>query len=170
MNDDDKPEKPTLTVVPRLHPSVKGRGLLAAQRRATQGTFAKRLFVEGGDGRSPWSIRWKDLIYSHATDLGGVEALSEAQISVIRRASAMECEIERIEADMSTGEDVDLDQYGRLAGRLCRLFELIGIKRLAKPTDPTGELARALRAYANKPSNGDDDDDDDDGDEEEPGA
>jgi hypothetical protein len=151
----DKPEKPTLTVV---HASIKSRGAAALGRRAVRGTAGKRVFVEGGDGRSPWSIRWKDLIYSHATDLGGVEVLSEAQISVIRRASAIECELERLEADMSVDGDVDLDQYGRLAGRLCRLFELVGIKRLARPIDPTSDLAKALEAY---PLTAIDDDDDD---------
>jgi hypothetical protein len=163
----DKPEKPTLTVVQPLHSSVKYRGPGALGRRAVRGTAGKRMFVEGGDGRSPWSIRWKDLIYSHATDLGGVEALSEAQISIIRRASSMECELERLEARLSVGEDIDLGEYGRLAGRLCRMFEIIGVKKLARPLDPTGELARAFESHAGKP-NGDDDDDDDDDDDEEP--
>jgi hypothetical protein len=49
------------------------------------------LFAEGGDGRSAWGRRWRDLILSHANDLGGIELLSEAQISICRRVSAMEC-------------------------------------------------------------------------------
>src|SRR5262245_22922079 len=113
-------------------------------------TNGSRAFVEG-DGRSPWARRWSDLIYAHACDLGGPELLSEAQISIIRRASAMECELELFEGRMASGEAVDPDQYGRLAGRLCRLFELVGIKRVARPIDPTSDLARGLEAYAPAP-------------------
>src|SRR5262249_21661744 len=105
-------------------------------------TNGSRAFVEG-DGRSPWSRRWSDLIYAHVSDLGGPELLSEAQISIIRRASAMECELELFEGRMASGEAVDPDQYGRLAGRLCRLFELIGVRRLARPIDPLTGLAKA---------------------------
>ena len=62
---------------------------------------------------------------------------------------------------MSKGQQIDLDQYGRLTGRLCQLLELVGIRR-TKPFDPAGALAKALEAYAGEPV-----DDDDDGDEEE---
>src|SRR5215471_7090616 len=74
----------------------------------------QKLFVEGGDGRSAWGRRWRDLCLSHAADLGGTELLSEAQVSIIKRASAMESTLESMEAHVDTG------QYGRLAVRLCR--------------------------------------------------
>jgi hypothetical protein len=60
-------------------------------------TTGYSLFVESGDGRSAWARRWKDLIFAHASDLGPPETLSEAQISIIRRVSAMECELESME-------------------------------------------------------------------------
>jgi hypothetical protein len=128
---------------------------------SSKATIGRRMFVEGGDGRSLWGRRWRDLCLAHASDLGGMELLSEAQVSIIKRVSAMECELEAMEARMSEGQHVDVDQYGRLTGRLCRLLELIGIKRLAKPLDPMSELAKALEGYAGTPV----DDDDDDGDE-----
>ena len=87
-------------------------------RRSSKVTTGRNVFVEGGDGRGAWARRWNDLIFAHAADLGGPEVLSEAQISVIRRVSAMECELEAMEARMSEGKPVDPDLYGRLAGRL----------------------------------------------------
>ena len=123
---------------------------------------SRRVFVEGGDGRGAWTHRWKTLVAAHATDLGG-EGLSEAQISICRRAATMEIALEQIEARMSEGQDIDLDQYGRSASRLCRMLELVGIKRQARPIDPLSELAKALEAYPSEPI-----DDDDDGDENEP--
>jgi hypothetical protein len=124
----DNPVKPVLTLVRPSHPSAKEHGPAADKRRALRGTSSKRMFVEGGDGRSAWATRWKNLILAHAADLGGPEVLSEAQISICRRVSAMECELEAMEARMSVGEPVDIDQYGRLAGRLARMFELVGIQ------------------------------------------
>ena len=60
----------------------------------------------------------------------------------------MEWTLESFEARMSSGEAIDSDQYGRLAGRLCRLFELIGIRRIAAPLDPLSEFAKAVEAHA----------------------
>jgi hypothetical protein len=85
---------------------------------------------------------------AHVNDLGDLEMLSEAQLSICRRASAMECELEATEARMSAGEAVDPDQYGRLARRLCRLFELIGVRRLARPTDPYQDLVGSFEGQA----------------------
>jgi hypothetical protein len=87
--------------------------------------------------------------------------LSEAQISLIRRASAMECELETMAARRSEGQKIDLGLYARLTSLLCRMLDLLGIRRLTKPLDPMSELARAMEAYASTPV----DDDDDDGDE-----
>jgi hypothetical protein len=68
-------------------------------------TNGARLFVEGS-GISAWSRRYADLIAGHCSDLGGRMALSEAQFSLIRRASAIECELEVLEGRMSQGAEV----------------------------------------------------------------
>jgi hypothetical protein len=91
------------------------------------------MFVDLGDGRTAWARRWSDLTLAHANDLGGLEMLSEAQISICRRAAALECELESMEGRMSAGIPVEIEVYGRLASRLCRMLELIGIKALSAP-------------------------------------
>jgi hypothetical protein len=101
-------------------------GLASIGYTSSRVTKGKQVFVELGDGRTVWARRWSDLIYAHVSDLGGPERISEAQLSICRRASAMECTLESLEARMSAGVPIDPDQYGRLAGRLCRMFELIG--------------------------------------------
>jgi len=45
--------------------------------------------------------------------LGGHAALSEAQLSLVKRASAIECELEQLEGKLSMGEQVDLDRFTR---------------------------------------------------------
>jgi hypothetical protein len=111
-------------------------------------TKGKRMFVELGDPRSKWARRWNDLVIMHATDLGGLEMLSEAQMSICRRVAALECELESLEGKMSASHPVDIEVYARLTRTLCRLFELVGIRGRAKPLDPQGELVRALERYA----------------------
>lgn len=102
-----------------------GRSIL--QRSAV--TNGKRLFVEGGDGRSPWARRWRDLVELHAGDLGGADILSEAQLALCRRAATLSIELERIEGALSAGSEADMDLYGRLAGHQRRILETLGIER-----------------------------------------
>ena len=45
----------------------------------------------------------------HVGDAGGRDMVTEAKLSLIRRAAALECEIERLEAKLSRDENVDLD-------------------------------------------------------------
>jgi hypothetical protein len=67
----------------------------------------------------------------HVSDLGG--EISEAELSLVRRAAALAIELEAMEACMSRGEQVDIDRFGRAASHLRRLFETLGLKR--KPRD-----------------------------------
>jgi hypothetical protein len=127
---------------------------------ASRVSSGRNLFAEGGDGRSAWGRRWRDLCLSHASDLGGAEILSEAQVSLIKRAAAVECELELQEARRSEGQVIDIEQYARLTSLLCRMLDLVGIRRLTKPLDPTSELAKALEGYGNLPVDDDEPNDD----------
>jgi hypothetical protein len=98
-------------------------------------TNGRRLFVEG-DGNSAWSRRYRDLITGHVNDLGGRSRLSEAQMSLIKRASAIELELEQMEGRLSTGQPIDLDVFTRSAGHLRRLLETIGIERRSRDVSP----------------------------------
>src|ERR1700730_3193221 len=96
-------------------------------------TNGRRVFAIGGDGRGAWTRRWKDLHEAHVADLGGLDHLSEAQVSLCRRAAALETELEQLEAKMSEGLATieDLDLYNRRSGNLRRMLESIGLKRVA---------------------------------------
>jgi hypothetical protein len=93
-------------------------------------TNGARLFVEGS-GTSAWSRRYADLIAGHCSDMGSRDMISEAQFSLIRRAAAIECELEVLEGRLSQGEPVDLDSYGRGASHLRRILETLGVERRA---------------------------------------
>jgi hypothetical protein len=100
-------------------------------------TSGRKLFVEG-DPNSAWSRRYRDLLTRHVSDLGGKVALSEAQLSLCRRAAALGCECEFMEARMSLGQVVDIDRFGRAASHLRRMLEALGLERRARDVTPPG--------------------------------
>ena len=101
------------------------------RRPASAVTSGRKLFVEG-DGNSPWSRRYRDLIGGYAADLGGAEMLSEAQKSLIRRVSAIDLACEEMEGRMSQGDDVDAELHARLSSHSRRIHETLGLERRAK--------------------------------------
>jgi hypothetical protein len=115
----------------------------ARQRSAV--TNGRRLFVVG-DGNSAWSRRYRDLIAGHLSDLGGTQVLSESQISLVRRASAIECELEQMEGRLSCGESVDLDAFTRAASHLRRILETLGLERRPRNVQTLGEYLAAREA------------------------
>ena len=93
-------------------------------------TSGRKLFVNGAPN-SAWARRFHDLVVGHVIDAGGRDMISEAHLSLIKRAAALECELEQLEGRLSQGEQVDLDQYGRAAGQLRRILESLGLERRA---------------------------------------
>jgi hypothetical protein len=101
------------------------------KRQRSRVTNGKQMFVEG-DGRSPWARRWRDLIELHVSDLGGAAALSEAQRSLVKRASTIEIELEQIEGRLSEGKAQDLALYATATAHSRRVFEALGLERKAR--------------------------------------
>jgi hypothetical protein len=77
----------------------------------------------------------KDVVAAHLSDLGGVDNTSAAERSIIRRASTLTVELERLEARFATAGEAsaeDIDLYARVAGNLRRLLEAVGLQRRAR--------------------------------------
>ena len=106
-----------------------------ARSRITNG----RDLLPGLDLRSTWARRMRDLIELHVDDIGGVEVTSEAQRSLIRRIAVLEVEAEYLETEFAkrsaSGKQYDL--YLRVVGVLKRLYELVGIERVARDVTPS---------------------------------
>lgn len=126
-----------------VHPSADGR----APRQRSAVTNGKRVFVDG-DGNAAWTRRWQDLVSAHGSDLGGTDALSEAQSSLVRRVATIEIELEQLEGKLSKGEAVDLDAYTRAAGHLRRILETLGLERRSRDVTPTVEQYLAANSEA----------------------
>jgi hypothetical protein len=107
-----------------------------ARSRISNGTS----LLAGVDGRSCWARRLRDLIELHTNDLGGEANISEAERAIVRRASVLIVELERMEGVFALAEGAPdiatLDAYQRAAGNLRRLLESLGLKRRARDVTP----------------------------------
>jgi hypothetical protein len=127
----------------------------ARKEKAAHGRSAvsnrTRLFVEPQDQRTAWARRYANLIHDIASDIGGIETLSELRLALVRRAACMIVEIERLEATLARGEAIDVDLLGRLTGHLRRLGETLGLDRASR--DVTPDLAAIIREHTADPNN-----------------
>jgi hypothetical protein len=121
-----------IELVANEHKSQRARD----KRPRSAVTSGRKLFVNG-DPNSAWARRFHDLVVGHVVDAGGRDMISEAHFSLIKRAAALECELEQLEGRLSQGEQIDLDQYGRAAGQLRRILQTVGLERRAKTIVPT---------------------------------
>jgi hypothetical protein len=117
--------------VPPIYPATH-------RTRTTNGTG----LLPGVDGRTFWVRRMRDLMALHVSDLGGVDACSEAEKSIVRRAAAITIEMERMERAFAlagdAGPDLDsLSVYSRLANTLRRLLDMNGLQRRSRDITPT---------------------------------
>ena len=93
----------------------------------------------------------KDLILAICGDLGGRDAISEGEYSLVRRCSLLTLELELMEARFETNDGAtvqELDCYQRVSGSLRRLHEALGLRR--RPRDITPSLADVARDYARR--------------------
>ena len=126
---------------------------LDTKRKGRSRLSNRPAMVAGVDGRSTWARRLRDLIALHTADLGGPEGVSAAEASIIRRASTLTVELERLEARFAKDGEADpatLDQYQRTANSLRRLLEAVGLKR--RPRDVTPSIDEYLQAKAEEVS------------------
>jgi hypothetical protein len=88
------------------------------------------------NGRSVLYRRFKDIARLVAADQGGLDALSEARVQLVRRFAATCVMAEQIEADMCNGLKVSIERHTALSSTLVRLGARIGIDRRAKNVTP----------------------------------
>jgi hypothetical protein len=86
--------------------------------------------------------RFRDVFAMHIADLGGHDAISEAERSIARRAATLTVILERLEFDFAADDQASpsaskITQYQQLANTLKRLLESLGLKRRQKDITPS---------------------------------
>src|ERR1700720_1644609 len=120
--------------------AVSESGIAQAKRpkRKSSGVSSGRRMFVHGDSSSAWSRRYRDIVAGHLSDLGGPAALSEAEISLVKRVSTLEIECEQAEGKLSMGEEVDLDLFQRMTNSLRRTLETLGLERKCRDVTVDG--------------------------------
>jgi hypothetical protein len=99
--------------------------------------------LPGIDGRSAWVRRAQKVLAAHLSD---VPDASAAERSIIRRASVLTVELERMERQFALNEQAspdELDAYQRCSNSLRRLLESVGLQRRAREVGPSlGDILR----------------------------
>lgn len=138
------------------------RGKIKGARRKPGGKANGRARLTNGkdllpdvDGRSLLYKRFKDIARLVAADQGGLDALSEARVQLVRRFAATCVLAERIEADMCNGLEFDINQHTALSMALVRLGSRIGIDRRAKHITPNLTDYLELQSAPERPERAD---------------
>ena len=84
------------------------------------------------DGRTTLAIQLKHRHAEICQDLGGAESLSYIQRSLVSRYLFTEFWIAQQEADMASGEDVDMGRYTQACNSLAGLANKLGLQRTAR--------------------------------------
>jgi hypothetical protein len=88
------------------------------------------------DGRTRPALAFKAVVAELASDLGGADHLSRAQMELIRRAAGLSVLASQQEADILTGGSVDVEAYTGIANTQRRLLVTLGLKRKARDVTP----------------------------------
>jgi hypothetical protein len=122
-----------------------------ARRRSYRGDarFARSAISNGKetlpnvDNRSGFVRRYKDIVSSIVTDLGGADMVPETKMQVVRRFAYLCCSAEQLEAKAAAGEPINGLEHAQLSAAIGRLAAKIGTTRVAKEINTLGAALRS---------------------------
>lgn len=100
--------------------------------------------LAGVDGRSLMARRFREIVTSIESDLGG--DLTEAQRHLVARSATLAIWCEERETELARGEEFDASQYSTIANSLRRLLTDLGLERRSRNITPTLDEYLAGRA------------------------
>ena len=93
--------------------------------------------LPGVSGASSQARRFRDLVNSILSDMGGPTLCSEVKIGLARRLAAATVQCEQIEARMIQGGQIDIATLCQLASTCMRLSVRLGLERVARDMTPS---------------------------------
>ena len=95
------------------------------------------------DARTALGRRYRDIVAAVVQDQGGQDHIAEARLQLCRRFAAAALLAEQMEAQLVSGEQIDIQEHALLCSSLVRIAMRLGIDRKAK--DITPSLSQYLR-------------------------
>jgi hypothetical protein len=93
------------------------------------------VMLAGVDGRSLMARRFREIVTSIESDLGG--DMTEAQRHLIARAATLAIWAEAREADLAEGKEFDAGAYATIANAQRRLLSDLGLERRMRDITPS---------------------------------
>lgn len=110
--------------------------MVVPQSRLRSAVTNGRSLVTGIDQRSAPARRYKDVMTAIASDLGGMDHLSQAQLHLVRSVAGLVVLRESLDAQVLSDEKIDTAEYVRIANSLRRLLATIGLERVSRDVTP----------------------------------
>lgn len=92
--------------------------------------------------------RYRDIASAIMADQGGADQCSETRQQLIKRFAAAAVLAERMEAQLTWGEEIDITEHALLCGSLVRIAQIIGVDLTTRALTTT--LAEYLEHKAEK--------------------
>ena len=114
-----------------------------ADYRANGTTKGKRRTVDipgipgAVDGRTRQAKLYAQAVADIAADLGGEDAISRAELELVRRAAGLSVLASMAEAKLLAGEEVDVSQLTAVGNAQRRLLATLGLERRARDVTPS---------------------------------
>ena len=89
------------------------------------------------DMRSMLGRRFREVAIALIGDAGGLDRISAAKLSLIRRFAGATALAEQIEARAVEGQQVDITEYSLLTSSLVRIARIIGTSRIPREIVPS---------------------------------
>jgi hypothetical protein len=105
--------------------------------RVSTGT---RLFIDGGDGRTPIGRRYRDLLAGYRAELGRQPTMIED--TLLRAAASIAIRQEQLAGALSTGELIDPRAVTQLSSELRRVLRELGIRGSGSSVEPDTDRHR----------------------------
>jgi hypothetical protein len=86
-------------------------------------------------------------------DMGGEENTSEIQRQLISKFATLALTLEQQEAAALAGDEIDVDLFGRCAGHLRRIAEVLGLRRVPRDVPTLAEHLAKLTLEAEAAGN-----------------
>lgn len=106
-----------------------------ARTRLSKG---KQTFLDSSvDGRTLIARRFREVLASIVSDLGGADAMSEAEMVLARRAVTLVVTCETYESKLAESGKLDSEAYLPCVNALAKLLNALGLKRRPKQVGPS---------------------------------
>jgi hypothetical protein len=111
------------------------------------------------DGRSAPARRYRDLVRRIGADQGGLDALTEARLQLVRRFAGLCVVAEEAEARLANGGQLTIVEHSQLSSTLVRIASRIGLDRIPRDVTTLPDAYLATLARAGRSSLVEDDED-----------